>query len=297
MTNVTSNREDWLMELAERVNAEVFTPAELTTAAETNAPILESLKVSVGWPSARGLSRKQPTIGQCWSTAASAGAYHEIFISPRVADPMLAAEVLVHEMCHVVAGHAAGHMHGFGRIARKVGLTGPNRATVATEALRETLGKILAEMPEFPHSQLNAEADIKKQGTRMLKAYCPCVPGDNYIMRMTRKNAERGRPNCPLCDKPMRMPGVWIDEPEPQSKRRVNAKPIPVVEPFDPTDDPDLMDKLAQLDDLDPTEDGFHDAVRKAYGFERARYIEKHDLDDYPAIDIEIIVPMIMGTY
>ena len=44
-----------------------------------------------------------------------------------------------------------------------------------------------------------------KQGTRMLKAECPCDEEDPYILRLTRKQADRGMPDCGLCHKPMRL--------------------------------------------------------------------------------------------
>lgn len=161
--------------------------------------------VSTGWPSSRGTSQKKKALGECWAKEASADERPQIFISPILVDPLDAEPgardgfgvlpVLVHEICHAVAGHKAGHGPAFKKVAVSVGLEGKMTSTVPSPALRETLQGISDVLGAYPHARLNVLlSGKKKQTTRMVK--CECAEC-GYILRTTKKWIEVGVPHCP----------------------------------------------------------------------------------------------------
>jgi hypothetical protein len=151
---------------------------------------LPPVKVSCSWPGG-GSARKR--IGECWPTKMSAAKVNEIFISPMVADPVQALDILVHELCHAVDDCASGHKAPFVRIARSVGLEGKPTATHAGEALKISLQCIAKAIGEYPHRRLDLSGR-KKQTTRNLKHECPEC-GATWRMA-----AKWGKPiACPVC--------------------------------------------------------------------------------------------------
>ena len=120
---------------------------------------------------------------------------HEIFISPKLAQPLRVADVLVHELVHVAVGIDAGHRGAFAACARKIGLAGKLTSTHAGPDLVALLTPILEQLGPYPHAPLNESGSpVKRQGTRMLKIECP---GCGYTARTTAKWLEVGLPTCP----------------------------------------------------------------------------------------------------
>ena len=181
-----NTREAWLTEAIALLGAEVFGPVGET---------LPAVRVSVGWPGGRG--QKNSVIGQCWASRAAEDGVAQIFVSPVLSDGVRVLDVLVHELVHAIDDCQSGHRGRFAKIARAVGLEGKLTATVAGEALSETLKGIVARLGDFPHGALVNPAETsgpKKQGTRMLKVECP---NDGYIVRTTQKWLDLGVPTCP----------------------------------------------------------------------------------------------------
>ena len=180
-------REQWLLQMIERLR---------TIFHETGYPLPPHIRVSCGWPTQRALapSGKNRSIGQCFSTACSADAAHEVFISPALDDKQRVVEVLVHEMCHAVNNCQHGHGPIFRKIASAVGLEGKMTATIAGPRLRERLNALMSEMLDYPHRTLDVHVNEKKQGTRLLKIVCPAC---RYTARTTRHWIDRGLPICP----------------------------------------------------------------------------------------------------
>jgi hypothetical protein len=181
-------REAWL---------EAMTEAMRPWLADVGAPLPERVRVSVGWPSSRGISKTggSHTIGQCWSANCSKAGTPEVFISPLLDEATRVADVLLHELVHAAVGNEAGHGAAFARPAKALGLTGKMTATVASDELRERLVALVAEVGPYPHAGIEALAieNRKKQGTRMLKVECPDC---GYSLRTTRKWLEVGVPTC-----------------------------------------------------------------------------------------------------
>jgi hypothetical protein len=182
-------REGWLI-AATNAMRPIFAEAGYTIPAD--------MRFAVAFPSA-GMRGK--AIGECWAPEASADGFHNIIIR---ADQATAADVLgvlVHENVHAAIGTKEGHGKTFRKAATKLGLTGKMRATEPGADLKRRLQTLAETLGSFPHAKLNwcdggGSDRPKKQGTRMLKAQCAC-DGCGYTIRITRKWADVGLPECP----------------------------------------------------------------------------------------------------
>lgn len=164
-----------------------------------------AVRVSCGWPSSRGLSKKKRTIGQCWGQQAAADKVAQIFISPYLEDPSSEQGVLstlIHEVVHAVVGTQEGHNKVFGKCARAVGLEGKLTCTVAGEELTKNCKTWLKALGKYPHAKLDQnQSPVKKQGTRLIKCECEDC---GYTCRATKKWLEEvGAPLCPCNEKSM----------------------------------------------------------------------------------------------
>jgi hypothetical protein len=172
-----------------------------------NSLPLPSYRVSCGFPSTGGTRSKNKTtmrLGECHSALNSADAHVEIYIHPELSDPVKVMEVLAHELCHAAVGVAEGHGAKFKRIANAIGLTGPMRSTVGSDAFKATIRPWIVDLGPYPHASL--VLSTKKQSTRMLKAVCPTC---SYSVRLTAKWAAVA---MPLCANPSHNPVAMILE-------------------------------------------------------------------------------------
>ena len=214
-------REQWLSDAAQLINDRLFAPAGLTTNGNTGRPLLEGLRVSVGWPTHRALSRNGRVVGQCIAPGVSKSGYTEIFVSPFLDDGISdgtaasepgALETLVHEMGHAAAGQAAGHKRDFLKVCKAVGLDGPATATRAGMRLNGVLSEIIEELGPYPHAKLDI-TQIKKEPTRLLKASCintdcPTSIDGGDTVRFTRKWVDVAYPTSPVCGEVMHVPAM-----------------------------------------------------------------------------------------
>lgn len=183
--NTFDTREAWLARGAVLITHTVF------AAAGIEVPVV---KTSCSWPGG-GSARKR--IGECWAKRMSEAGVNEIFISPVIADPVQALDILTHELVHASDDCASGHGGEFVRRARKVGLEGKPTATVAGAALRAKLAEIAEALGPYPHATLNLSAR-KKQTTRMIKVECGDCDG---VFRTTQKWLDEATHGlcCPFC--------------------------------------------------------------------------------------------------
>ena len=187
MKNENNNKiaEVWLDKLSARLNP-LFK--------ESGNTIPEDVKLHCGWTS-KGSGRasaKHQVLGECFSRSCSATGVNEIFISPVRADSLRVADVLVHELCHAIDDCQDGHGAKFRSIATGVGLTGKMTATVASPELEAKLKEIIADIGEYPQSELKAPE--KKQSTRMLKMIC-----ENECGASCYQSAKQSSENPMLC--------------------------------------------------------------------------------------------------
>jgi len=139
-------REPWLGAAMELMQAEFFGERKLP-----------KVRVSCGFPK----STTGKAIGQCWDNDCSKDDTFEIFISPKIADPMRVLDILLHELIHAAVGINVGHKGEFKTMATDFGLTGKMTATVCEQgsALWARLQVILGEIGSYPHSPM----DLKKK--------------------------------------------------------------------------------------------------------------------------------------
>jgi hypothetical protein len=190
MTPATTTREQWLSNLVEVFRGWF---------ADRKHMLPKVVRVSVGFPSSGALSERNRTIGQCWPATASKDGSTHVFVSPVIGDALRVSDVLLHELCHAVAGHAGqdcGHKGAFKRIATEMGLTGKMTATEPTPELLKRLNVVVRKLGKYPHAMLDPKkSPVKKQSTRLLKAMCS---RDGYVIRVTQKWVdELGMPACP----------------------------------------------------------------------------------------------------
>lgn len=185
-----STREEWLNAGIEEVRSlfDLY-----------SKPLPARIRVSCGFPST---ALRSGAIGECWINTASADGTFEILIHPKLADPVSVFEVLIHELCHATAG-AFNHGVNFQKIAKAMHLQAvgsgkqPWKATKGDADFSSVYGDIILSLGDFPHAELKSDRQIKKQGTRLLKACCPSC---GYTVRLTHKWADQGLPTCPCGD-------------------------------------------------------------------------------------------------
>lgn len=153
----------------------------------------KNVRISCGFTSAGSRGRR---IGECWSTSASADDTFEMFITPKLDDPVRVLGVTVHECVHAGVGLEAKHGPVFKKAATAMLLEGKMKATTEGEKFKAEFAPILAKLGEYPHAALRdgRSSGPKKQSTRLLKVHCP---GCGYTTRITQKWIDVAVPTCP----------------------------------------------------------------------------------------------------
>lgn len=161
-------------------------------------PLIVPIRLSMGFPSSRALSRTKRTIGECWGTASSTSGHAEILISPLLDDPMEILGVVAHEMGHAILGPKVGHKAPFAKLMKSLGLVGKATATTPGPEFITRAGDLLETLGSLPHSRLDpAMRPVKKDGIRQLKCECDEC---GYVARTSRKWLDIGGPPwCPTC--------------------------------------------------------------------------------------------------
>jgi hypothetical protein len=184
----SQNREAWLHEAVDYLAPLIENRAGLTP---------HPARVSVGWPSSRGMSVKKKVIGECWATKATQDGVAQVFISPILTDGIVILGTLVHELIHAYDDCKSKHGGAFARAVRAVGLEGKPTATevLPGSELHKNLTGILDVLGPFPSAGIIPAARREKvQSTRMLKLMCLNC---GCIVRMTRKWLDDvGEPTC-----------------------------------------------------------------------------------------------------
>lgn len=184
-------REQWLDAGIVLLRNEVFLPVE--------QQLPKNLLVSCSFPD-RGAFAKKTVLGQCWYPKKKGDA-HQLLVSPTRNDPVNVLGTLAHECVHTIVGEKAGHKTPFKRTAVVIGLTGKMTSTIPGPDLKKKLEQFARALGPYPHiSLLNYRQSKPKQGTRLIKASCPC----GYVIRITQKWIDEvGLPDCPACETPL----------------------------------------------------------------------------------------------
>lgn len=180
MTSIFTNRETWLQHAI----------AALEPIFSSVGYGIPPLKVSCGFAAS---SSPRTTLGQCWPRERSGDMVNEIFISPKIEDPVDVLDTLVHEICHAIDDCQSGHGADFQGIANVVGLEGPARMAHAGELLRIRLSTLSEKLGPYPHRAINFPPPRPSNATRN-KAKCPEC---GYEVTLLKRWADFGAPICP----------------------------------------------------------------------------------------------------
>ena len=165
--------------------------------------VVPKVNVSCGFPS----TGKDRHIGQCWSSESSEGEINEIFVSPKLDDPVEVLDTLIHELVHAVDNCKNSHGTEFKKIALSVGLQGKMRQASAGEKLKERLKEISSKLSPYPHKKLKLQVKIRNSKPRP-KAVCQEC---GYEINILKKWLHYGPPLCPLHKTEMEPMGIWED--------------------------------------------------------------------------------------
>ncbi len=178
---------------------------------QEDQPLPDHIRLSCGYPLG-----KRKAAGECWSDTCSEDGAREIYISPRLDDPVNVLAVLIHELVHAALPYGEGHGKLFRKLATSLGLIGRMTATLAGPELTERLAKTVKKLGSYPHASLtlNGKGGVgggpgdvggpggrKKQTARQLKTQCPTC---GYLARVSKKWLEEaGPPICPTDNIPL----------------------------------------------------------------------------------------------
>ncbi len=192
MRNIQT-REEWLNEAIKAVTP-IFTE---------KGYVVPKVNVSCGFPS----TGKDRHIGQCWSSESSEAEINEIFISPKLDDPVDVLDTLIHELVHAVDNCKNSHGAEFKKIALSVGLQGKMRQASAGEKLKSRLKDMSLTLNPYPHKKLKFHIKIRNSKPRP-KAVCKEC---GYEINILKKWLHYGPPLCPLHKTEMEPKGLWED--------------------------------------------------------------------------------------
>jgi hypothetical protein len=181
------NREEWLTQAVENCRP-------LFDKAGTSVP--ELVRVSCGWPSTGGLSKKR-RLGECWHAAASSDGVKQIFVTPLLSESKAVLSVLVHELCHAALEDGVGHKGPFKKLGKNVGLIGPAKQMQAGPELENVFDKWLETVVPYPQGELRPKEKKKAQKGRMLKIECP--GNDNHVKAVILRGAHEAIQKLPTC--------------------------------------------------------------------------------------------------
>jgi hypothetical protein len=114
-------------------------------------------------------------VGQCWSTKSSDAAIDEIFISPKLADPVEVLDTLTHELVHAVDNCEHKHGKEFKAIARRIRFQGKNARSVRLDLpLKQKLTAIALKL-ELPACKACRTGAISKLSIHDREPYVSVV--------------------------------------------------------------------------------------------------------------------------
>jgi hypothetical protein len=184
-------REQWLNSAVE-VLKPIFTE---------KGYIVPKVNVSCGFPS----TGKDRHIGQCWAKETSEADVNEIFISPKLDDPIEVLDTLVHELVHAVDNCKHSHGAEFKKIALSIGLEGKMRQAAAGEKLKVRLKEMAIALGEYPHKKLKFYTKIRTYKPRPRAVCKDC----GYQLNIQKKWLHYGPPLCPVHKTEMEPLGIW----------------------------------------------------------------------------------------
>jgi len=176
-------RENWLNEAVVALKEKYFT--------SRGYGFPENVMVSCGFP-----FKNSKAIGQCFPKESSEGEVVQLFISPKVSDPIRVLDILLHEMIHAHLGAGMGHGKEFRKLFKEFGFEGKVTASIAAPEtlLHDELSVIAEELGEYPHTAIKEMKEKPKKPSRKIRLYSVTDPSYSVVIRKTTL-AEFGPPN------------------------------------------------------------------------------------------------------
>lgn len=189
------NREEWLLNAVD-----ALTPFFIE-----KGYCVPDIRVSCGFPSSGTRSLHN---AECWNRQISEDNVNEIFIHPKLDDPLTILDTLAHEMVHAIDDCKHGHGKEFQKIALDIGLEGEMRSARAGAKLTKELKRIATELGPYPHKKLKiaSKPRLHKPGPKAKCSEC------GYEITPLKKWMYLGPPMCPIHKIPMQTVGEWDDE-------------------------------------------------------------------------------------
>lgn len=200
LLNTHTTREGWLVAATALLNKEFFDGHGYT--------LPTKLACSCGFPKgARGKA-----IGQCWGTETSTDGTINMFICPTQDAPIRVLDILLHELCHALAGIPAGHKGPFKKLVKEFGLVGKATATYAEEG--SELWKKLSHMAEvlgpYPHKAMTPNMKKKDRGSMGGWVRLHSTQEEGYKVLVSPKQIEEhGLPRDPWGEEMIDDDGVY----------------------------------------------------------------------------------------
>ncbi len=180
---IHTTRESWYQAAAMLIGQQVFKPAGYE---------LPRYRIGCGFPTVN----RWKAGAECFNFEVSKDKTYEIFISPKFSEPLFVLSMLVHELCHTIAGLTAKHQKPFIAVMRAAGMVAPWKGSTPGPELEVALRTMSEKLGPYPHAELALKTGKgEKKGSRLLKVQCPKC---GYVARVTRKWIdEAGPPICP----------------------------------------------------------------------------------------------------
>lgn len=206
-TAARSTREAWLENAIEELRPRFV---------EIGFPLPDRIHVSVGF-GAFGARQENGIIrGQTWKRVASVDEVNHMFISPEIGDTAVVLAVLIHELVHVALDCEDGHKGRFAEAATRLGLEGKMTTATPGPVLAFELVTMADALGDYPHGRIDFEgmlAKIKAEPKRE-----PVDPSGEPVpaprIRMTSGPAKQGtrmlKVWCPECDYKVRTTASWL---------------------------------------------------------------------------------------
>lgn len=194
-SNLYPTREAWLAKAMTLLAEQVFEPA--------GYPVPKNVRVSCSWPSRGGAGRGRSVLGQTWHSSCSRDGFYEMFLSPRIDDPVQVLAVEGRELIHIAVGFEHGRLGPFKRCAETIGIHGRVIAPKVGAAFKRSIEPILAELGPYPHAALDP---VKPKTEAKRTGFEPVTTGPKAQKGRLRK-AECPAPDCGLI---FRITSTWI---------------------------------------------------------------------------------------
>lgn len=186
---LAQQREVWL----NRATA-LFTSHWATLGVKVPADV----QLSCGFPGGGSIRRR---IGECWPRSRSAIKVNQVFVSPVLAEPLVALDVLGHELLHAADDCLSMHGRVFTRNSAMVGYSGGKHSAAVSVTALALKDSMLKRLGAYPHGQVLL--NVKKAKTSDGLHKFTCEEHGDTLYSTAKMVDEHGVPKCRKCGEDM----------------------------------------------------------------------------------------------